>query len=241
MSFDFRPHPRIHARLDHIGAERPAVLVVENFAGSPETLVDRAASLAPFPPAAQTFYPGVRAPVPMSFVQGVYAYLEPTLRAVFGLADQEVVSGGWDFSMVTKAPADLTVRQRMPHIDSTNRGNLALLLYLCAPDQGGTSFYRHRGTGYETITEDRFDHYEATLKSELDARGPPVGYINGDTPLFERVADYAAAFNRMLVYWGGNLHSANIGEAFARDPDPRRGRLTLNLFLHFRPKAGEAP
>jgi hypothetical protein len=236
MTLDFRPHSQITARTDRIGAEDSPVLVIDNFAADPQALVDHAASLAPFPPAEQTFYPGVRAPVPMPFVQGAHAYLEATLREAFGLGDQVVVSGGWDFSLVTRPPAELTLRQRMPHIDSTHPGNLALLLYLASADQGGTGFYRHRSTGYETITEDRFDHYEARLKADVAAFGEPQGYICGDSPIFERIADYEAVFNRMLIYRGRNLHSASLAPDFAGSPDPRSGRLTLNLFLHFRPK-----
>jgi hypothetical protein len=222
--------------MDHIGAEGSPVLVIDNFAADPQALVDHAVSLAPFPPAAQTFYPGLRAPVPMPFVQGAHAYLDAALRATFGLGDQVVVSGGWDFSLVTRPPEALTLRQRMPHIDSTHPGNLALLLYLASRDQGGTGFYRHRATGFETITEDRFDRYEASLKADVAANGEPKGYICGDSPIFERIANYEAVFNRMLVYRSRNLHSASLPPGFIGSSDPRTGRLTLNLFLHFRPR-----
>jgi hypothetical protein len=241
MTLDFRPHGRITPRVDHIGAERAPVIVIDNFADDPQALVDHAVSLSPFPKAEQTFYPGVRAPVPMEFVQAVHAYLDGALRAAFGLDDQQVKSGGWEYSLVTTPPADLGLRQRMPHIDSTHPGNLALLLYLAPGEQGGTSFYRHRQTGYEAITEDRFDLYEQTLKSDLQVFGEPQGYINGDSEIFERTAGYEAVFNRMLIYRSHNLHSASIGPAFAFDPDPRTGRLTLNLFLHFRPRATGRP
>ncbi len=236
QTLGFRPHSRISARTEAIGAEASPVLVIDNFAADPQALVDYAASLAPFPPAAQTFYPGLRAPVPMPFVQAAHAYLEPSLRAAFGLGDQIVASGGWDFSLVTKQPGELTLRQRMPHIDSTHPGKLALLLYLAPAQQGGTSFYRHRGTGYETIDEDRFDRYEAALKADVAALGEPQGYICGDTPIFERIADYEAVFNRLLVYRSRNLHSASLAPGFVGSPDPRTGRLTLNLFFHFRPR-----
>ena len=236
MTLEFRPHRGITARTDRIGAEASPVLVIDNFAADPQALVDFAASLAPFPAAQDTFYPGLRAPVPMPFVQGVHAYLEAALRAVFELGDQVVVSGGWDFSLVTRRPAELTLRQRMPHIDSTHPGKLALLLYLAPVDQGGTGFYRHRSTGFETITEDRFDRYEAALKAELAAHDEPQGYICGDSPIFRRIADYEAVFNRMLVYRSRNLHSASLAPGFAGADDPRTGRLTLNLFLHFQPR-----
>jgi hypothetical protein len=212
------------------------VLVIDNFAEAPEALVEYAAAQAPFPPAQQTFYPGLRAPAPIEFVQGVHAYMEGALRAAFGLEGQTVVSGGWDFSLVTRPADELTLRQRMPHIDSTHPGNLALLLYLTPTPQGGTGFYRHRSTGFEAITEDRFDRYEAALKAEVATFGEPAGYICGDTPIFERIADCEAVFNRLIVYRGRDLHAASLAPDFAGDPDPRKGRLTLNLFFHFRPK-----
>ena len=241
VTLDFHQHSRITARTDSIGAEGSPVLVIDNFAADPQALVDYAASMAPFPPAAQTFYPGVRAPVPMPFVQGVHAYLEQSLRAAFGLGDQVVVSGGWDFSLVTRTPAELTLRQRMPHIDSTHPGKLALLLYLASTDQGGTGFYRHRSTEFETITEERFDLYEARLKTEVATFGEPQGYTCGDSPIFERIADYEPAFNRMLIYRSRNLHSASLTPCFVGSPDPRTGRLTLNLFLHFQPRRPTRP
>lgn len=236
MTLEFRPHSRITARTDRVGAEASPVLLIDNFAAEPQALVDHAVSLAPFPPAPDTFYPGVRAPVPMPFVQGVHAYLEAALRAVFDLGDQTVVSGGWDFSLVTRPPAELTLRQRLPHVDSTHPGKLALLLYLAPADQGGTGFYRHRSTGFETITEDRFDRYEASLKAEVAAHGEPRGYICGDTAIFQRIAAYEAVFNRMLVYRSRNLHAASLAPDFVGRDDPGTGRLTLNLFLHFRPR-----
>ena len=241
MTLDFRPHRDITARTDRVGAEGSTVLVIDNFAADPQALVDYAASLAPFPSAEQTFYPGVRAPVPMAFVQGAHAYLDAALRAAFDLGDQVVVSGAWDFSIVTRHAADLTLRQRLPHIDSTHPGNLALLLYLSGGDQGGTGLYRHRSTGYETITEARFDGYEASLKADLAIHGEPQGYICGDSPVFERIADYEAVFNRLVVYRSQILHSASLGPGFVGDPDPRTGRLTLNLFLHFRPDPQARP
>ena len=239
MTLDFRPHSRIAARMDRVGAEGSPVLVIDNFVADPQALVDHAACLAPFPSAERTFYPGVRAPVPMPFVQGAHAYLDAALRAAFGLGDQTVVSGGWDFSLVTRPAADLTLRQRMPHIDSTHPGNLALLLYLAAGDQGGTGLYRHRSTGYEAITEERFDRYEASLKADVAHHGEPRGFICGDSAIFERIADFEAVFNRLLVYRSQNLHSASLAPGFVGSPDPRKGRLTLNLFLHFRPRPPE--
>lgn len=43
MSLAFRPHPRITARVDQVGAEGSPVLVFDNFADDPQALIDHAA------------------------------------------------------------------------------------------------------------------------------------------------------------------------------------------------------
>ena len=63
---------------------------------------------------------------------------------------------------------------------------------------------------------------------------PPVEYINGDTPEFERIACFEAAPNRVLVYRSVSLHSADIPSDFGFDASPRTGRLTANTFFFFR-------
>ena len=54
MTLDFRPHDRITARTDQVGAEGSPVLVIDNFAADAQALVDYAVSLAPFPAAQDT-------------------------------------------------------------------------------------------------------------------------------------------------------------------------------------------
>jgi len=52
------------------------------------------------------------------------------------------------------------------------------------------------------------------------AHGEPQGYICGDSPMFERIADYEPVFNRMLVYRSRNLHAASLQPGFAGSGDP---------------------
>jgi len=236
MTLAFRPSSRAQPRVDHVGVEGSPVIVIDNFADDPQALVDFAASLAPFPPAARTYYPGATAPVPMTYALGVHAFLHDAVCKTFALGEAVVAGGGCDFSLVTTRPEDLHLRQLVPHIDSTETGFIAFLHYLCPSDLGGTSLYRHRRTGFEVITANRVETYERAIAEDLDAAGRPDACINGDTALFERIASYEAVFNRMLIYRGASLHSGNIGADFPFDPHPRTGRLTLNLFLQFRPR-----
>ena len=102
-----------------------------------------------------------------------------------------MISAG--YSIVTTRPAELTPIQRLPHFDGLEPERIALLHYLSGAEQGGTAFYRHRSTGYETITADRHAAYDAALHRDVARHGLPVpAYISGDTPIYERIARFAA-------------------------------------------------
>jgi hypothetical protein len=133
---------------------------------------------------------------------------------------------------VTTRPADLTPIQRLPHFDGLEGERIALLHYLNGQDKGGTAFYRHRGTGFETITAERHAAYDAALHREVAQHGLPApAYISGDTALYERIARFEARPNRALIYRGHLLHCAELPDDLDFTPDPRSARLTVNTFL----------
>ncbi|MES1196870.1 MAG: DUF6445 family protein, partial [Steroidobacter sp.] len=180
------------------------------------------------------FYPGIRAPEPREYGNTLYEVANELAPQVFGWSKGVEITA-CDFSLVTKAPKDLIPIQRVPHIDYTDPDGLAALHYLCSPQHGGTSFYRHRSTGYELILADNVQHFVATANDEIRALGvPPVQYFDGDTAQFERIARYEAKYNRLLIYRGAILHSANPPVDFVPDLNPRIGRLTVNTFLRRR-------
>ncbi len=227
-------HPQFASTVVPIGAEGVSVLVVDNFLSRPQILVDYAASCA-FEGVSDTFYPGLRAPIPAIYCFALRAFLGRLIAEAFGLASERIVGELGHFSLVTTPPAKLNVPQRLPHIDNTNPGQLALLHYLCGPEKGGTSFYRHRRMHLEYVDHTRSALYRQALAEDLASGGPPPpGYICGDSPLFERTASFAAAYNRLLVYRSINLHSADIGAGSRLDPDARSGRLTANTFFYYR-------
>jgi hypothetical protein len=160
--------------------------------------------------------------------------LQEVLSGVFG------VSRGADlvecnYSIVTTPPSALAPIQRLPHFDSTDPGRIAILHYLCQPLDGGTAFYRHRATGFETISDSRLADYSEVLQTEAGARGlPQAEYVRADTALFEQTYRVDAAFNRLVVYRGWSLHSGAIPPDLTFSPDPRKGRLTVNTFLQAR-------
>lgn len=176
-------------------------------------------------------YPGLTAPAPSATVQALLAPLAGVLRDGFGLEGRVRVTQ-CVYSLVTTPPDALSVVQRLPHVDVPAPGRVAVLLYLCPPDHGGTALFRHRSTGLERLGPDSFAEYAAALEQEVARLGPPPpGYLTDGAPLFEPVHRMAAAFNRVVIYPSDVLHCGQIGPGCPFSADPRVGRLTLNAFL----------
>lgn len=216
-------------RVDHIGAEGQPVVVVENFSPHPERLVAEAERLD-FQTLGE-FYPGVRAPVLPGYFEGLGAALTSIAREVFGGRDRLSFTRAL-YSLATTPPGDLTLAQRIPHIDGTEEGMVAIIHYLSPWDHGGTAFYRHRSTGFETVDAGRHRAYLDALGRDFAVHGEPAAaYIDGDTPIFERIAAYDGVFNRALIYRSSLLHSARLPNDAVLPRDVRAGRLTAASFL----------
>jgi hypothetical protein len=230
-----RLHEKFQLATMRLGAESLPVLIVDNFLGNPQALVDYAAANGRFESVSDTFYPGARAPLPPIYCFALRAFLGDAIAQAFGLAANRVIGELGHFSVVTTPPGRLSVPQRMPHFDNTDPKQLAVLHYLCGAGHGGTSFYRHRRTHFEFVDAARIRAYNTAIQEDLAAVGPlPPKYICGDDPLFERIGGFDAAFNRVLIYRSIDLHSADIRPGFAFDSDPRTGRLTANTFFYYR-------
>ncbi|MDB5455949.1 MAG: hypothetical protein JWP92_1534 [Caulobacter sp.] len=177
------------------------------------------------------FYPGVRAHASGAYFAALSPLLAKVVREVFGYR-QELKLLRSLYSLVTTPPADLSLAQRVPHIDSVDDGMIAVLHYLTREDRGGTSFYRHRSTGFETIDQSRHHPYLQALQADFARHGTPApGYIGGDTAIFERIAYFPPAYNRALIYRSGLLHCASVDTDGPLSPDPRLGRLTIASFM----------
>lgn len=219
--------PRIS--VERIGREGQPLVAVEDFSPYPDSL--RAAAVAAaFGPAGH-HYPGLRAPLPDSYMRDAL----PVVRSALAQAYDH--SGGVDlvdasFSIVTTPQSALTIRQRLPHCDAFTAERVALIHYLSPDDGDGTAFYRHRSTGFETVDEVRAPIFFGQLDAELRHGGaPPAGYIAGDTRLFERTVAAPARYNRALLYRSFLLHSGAISPGASLSPDPRTGRLTITAFF----------
>ncbi len=223
-------NPYVTSRVYSLGEEQSPLLVVDNFLQNAELLVDDACQhnfIQNSP-----LYPGLRAPAPMSFQSLLLSALGRQLKQVFDLKGSKLALSLCQYSLVTMPADNLTLLQRIPHFDSTKRDELAAIFYLFKDDLGGTSFYRHNKTGYEYIDDERRIPYFKSLESENESGNVPThGYINGDTPLFTRIGEQKGVFNRLIVYRRQILHSGSISSSFIPNLDPRKGRLTVNIFI----------
>lgn len=213
-------------------AARP-VVIVDDCLGDPTALVDAAAALAPLAPAASGYYPGLRR-VFDETVQPAWDLTADLLRTA-----APFVAGAFDcdgfrlteasFSMVTTSPGALTPGQRHPHFDTVDPDLVALIVYLFdAGRNDGTAFYRHEATGTEVVTRAVLDRFVETVRREAPAMR---GYFNPGMAGFTELGRVPARFGRVGVWPGNLLHSGLVPADATFSPDPRQGRLTLNLFL----------
>jgi hypothetical protein len=212
------------------GREQAPLVVIDHLVANPDELVNLAAGKM-FGDVV-SYYPGVRAKVPLTYQRFVIEQLRDVFADYFGLDAGTVRFTACHFSLVTTPPEKLTYLQRIPHIDSVSRTELAFIHYLFKSDLGGTAFYRHRKTGFESVDQSRKPEYWRHVEEEQTGpNSPPAEYINGDTPLYVQTGHQEGTFNRMLVYRRCSLHSGAIARNFVADPNPLTGRLSVNGFL----------
>ena len=211
-----------------VGRERAPVLVVDR-PGEADEKLRRAALGADYGRLGSPHFPGVRAEAPEGYARQLAAGLGPAAARAMGWGEARIAVVASYFSIVTTPPDDLTLFQRVPHVDGTDEGGLAVMHYLSGAD-GGTAFYAHRTTGWSVITADRHGPYDRALQADLARHGEPTGYRAGSDEVFEEVFRVDAAPGRLALYPGTLLHSGIVPDG-PLPADPACGRLTINTFL----------
>lgn len=211
-----------------IGLENNPVVIIDNVHPDPDRVRDYARTLDYSP--VKGGFPGYRAAIDAAYMSPFMPLLRSVLEDVFGL-HKGVTIRECKASIVCTPPSALTPPQSRPHIDAADTGLIAMMHYLDEPWKGGTGFYRHKPTGFETITADRAANYEAAL-SEMTNVEP--GYLTETNAQFEKIFSVDAAFNRLAVYRGCQLHSGDIHPDNVFQPDPNKARLSINMFLDSR-------
>lgn len=222
--------PDASITVERLGREGEPLVIIDNFTGQPERL--RAMGLAAQYHPAGVDYPGIRALADPSYLDLRRELMMQVMGRVFGL-HRGITCEIAAFSLVTLAPEQLSVRQRIPHHDHSDVGRVAIMHYLDGPESGGTAFFRHKRTGFEAITPAREVAFAAALaEDEREYGPPPPGYPCGDSNAYEQIGAVEARPDRMALYRGRQLHSGIIPDPAALSADPAKGRLTVNMFLY---------
>ena len=220
--------------LRRFGNSQTPVVVIDDFSGSLERVLEIADELAPYP-RHTNYYPGLRR-IFAAADTAANAYVEESCeRAAQFIADAfdidafDLVEAS--FSMVTLKPTELTPPQRAPHFDTTDQKDLALLHFLRAPPNSGTAFYRQRATGIERVTEYNVSAYVPVAEVQIPQLPSDSGYFHGSDEFFEQIGAVEAVPDRMIIFQGSLLHSGIIPTDMPLTGDPRQGRLTANIFV----------
>ncbi len=228
----FAFNPNASASSVRVGKCPIAVTVADNVLLRPRELADFGLGLE-FVEDDSNLYPGVRARVPAEFSRPFCAWLTRSLHRTGVLEEgSHIHDDASFFSIVDKSRANLLPLQRIPHYDSSDPRVFAAVIYLFDRANSGTSFYRHRMTGYEKISVDNKDNYRAALNRNMKNIGPPPReYTNGSNALFERTHSVDSAFNRIVIYSGNVLHAADIDGSLFNGNDNCRWRLTVSSLI----------
>lgn len=219
------------------GDEQNKIIYFDDFLSCPSELVEFAAgaSFAPYAAAAQRKgYPGVRTPAPAELGIQLRDKIGSIIRREYDVpAGYKIVSLQDALCLMTVPEFRLGPLQTIPHFDASNPQFFATLLYLCGEEHGGTAFYRHNKTRYESITPGNCDNYLDVCIDELNSSRRQKRYFSETDEYFTKIGFLPARYNRLVVYRGSLLHSANILSDISLSMDPRKGRLTANIFFSF--------
>ncbi len=224
-----RINPSARVKLRQYGEEQNALLIIDDVLLNPDDLVDIAAATAFSAPDA-TYYPGLNAPLPPLYLETLLPILRPSLIRAFGIGDSRLISRAF-FALSTKSPDEMVALQKIPHYDQPDPRCLAMVHYLARDQGGGTGFFRHTPTGFESIDATRRESYMAQVAEEVVVLGDRLtGYTGPDTPNYALLETIEPRFNRLVIYRSHVLHCA-LFDGARLTGDPRTGRLTANSFF----------
>ena len=230
MTFTPRLNPAAKVQMRRIGNEHQPLLVIDDVILDAEEMVGQAVT-ANWGPPIGTYYPGLNAAFPASYLHTLGPVLRPSFARAFDLPLSLPMAAIGFFALATWPLEKFEPLQRIPHYDQTLPECLAMVHYLCKDQPAGTGFFRHTATGYESIDTTRRDGYVETVKHDIARDGGRLtGFAGPDTPNYEMIDMVEAKFNRLVIYRSNVLHCALFDGTNLTD-DPRTGRLTANSFF----------
>jgi Family of unknown function (DUF6445) len=232
MRFDPSPDAAVDIML--VGQEHSPIIRIDNVLRDPAVLVRYAQQEADFEAVAGNLYPGVRAAMPLDYVEGAVRALDPLIRQTYDVGTAKLTNAECFFSIVTTPPNALLPFQKIPHIDTSDPLHFAVVHFLCKGPFGGTAFYRQAATGFERITPAREPLWASARDEALMHLPKDAGYIDEQSSEYKQVAVVDAMFDRLILYPSNLLHSGAIPNHTPLTADPRIGRLTANFFIGYR-------
>lgn len=236
-------NPKFTHKILHVGNEKTPVFILDDF------LLDTAPAInfaveqhyaqeqVPADGVKKNVFPGVRANVDGDYGNTLIQAIASVFYGFYKVpTNLDLIPVSGDYSLMTTAEKDMDLLQCIPHFDTANVYQFAVLHYLNEGDFGGTAFYRHIPTGFECITPPRVDKYLSSAQAFIDENGnPEQKYFTQSTQHFELLETVAYKPNRVVIYPSNILHSAFIENPnHDINSDPKTGRLTANIFLDFR-------
>ena len=220
----------------YVGQSKVPVFVLDNYAVDLASLREDVVGKAEFSSEQEvTIYPGYQADLPSSYISASLRAVVGTMRKLYRIPeslDLSLVQAFYGF--VSTQNADLSVPQRLPHIDSFRPFQFAILHYITDGDFGGTAFYRHQPTGLERVFEPDVDEYFDSRDNYLKENGDPEPrYIVESNEHYKQIAKIDYCFNRALIYPANLLHSGIIRGEQDISSDPNSARVTANIFVNF--------
>jgi len=231
VDFSLNEHPIITKLF--IGVEETPLLIIDGFANNPESIIEYAGDGTDFKADPKNFYPGKRKFIPSQYGEQISKYYLSLFQCFFGFKQANTAKPVISALAIADTPVEkLRPMQMVPHIDTPQSNQFAVVHYLCSREYGGTAFYRHKQTGFETITQTRLYEYGSKIKQEAIANQLHKSpcYMSGSNNMFEQLYSVEASMNRAIIYPSNLLHSGNINPLLLAS-SPEQGRLTIGSFI----------
>jgi hypothetical protein len=237
-----RINPQADLRREQI-SENEFCVIVDDFLTEPDMLVAYAAQHPGDFSHPNIGYPGVQIRVNDDAMTDIFRFVRSKMSRVYSFMRGRIGIRSL-LSMVTSPPEKLSFMQRICHIDpnpDVGRAKYAALLYLFNDERlGGTSFYRWRNEelvwkGVNILRKDAREG-EEFMKRHFETFRAPPRYMTGSNEIAELLYTVPPRFNRFVFYSGDIPHNGAITAPELLSDDPKKGRLTLNLFFSVLPK-----
>ncbi|MGO2370753.1 MAG: DUF6445 family protein [Pseudoalteromonas prydzensis] len=230
-------NPKINIEKQIVPGTNVYAFIIDDFLLDTASVMNFAYNIAYFNPmfSDNSFYPGIRDHMPQPYQRLLHTFFQnEILPRIRNKNYSESILHKSLLSLVSCKPENLIVDQKVPHIDSCDERDYAFVHYLSGEELGGTSIYKYLP---QNLVEFKEEHKPVLNEIISNVKSTPhehTGYITGSTSLFEQVFKIEAKFNRLVIYQGNLLHSANINSEEKCLANPKIGRLSIASFASVR-------